>query len=76
MKVNLSLVFEHKDAKLIYNSMLPDFGKKGRADVNMILDKRKILFNIVSEDLTSVRATINSILLKLRSLQDISNKDI
>jgi len=71
MKIELQLSVSDKDAKNFYNAILPDFTKKGRSDVDVLLSKDKIIFTIKSEDFTSVRASINSVLLKLRALNEL-----
>ena len=71
MKVVLTLDVEHKDSENFYKSILPDFEKKGRSEVEMNLDKNRLVFKIESKDFTSVRATINGILLKLRTLNEL-----
>lgn len=70
--IELSLKVDSKDAKNFYNAMLPDFEKKGRSDVEMNLKENILTFNINSNDFTSVRASINGILLKLRAMENIS----
>lgn len=76
MDVNLSLKFKHIKAKEIYNSMLPDFSSRGRSEAKMSLKDNTIEFDINSNDLTSVRATINSIILRLRAIDQVDKLDI
>jgi tRNA threonylcarbamoyladenosine modification (KEOPS) complex Pcc1 subunit len=71
MKVNLKLEVNLENAKEFYDSIKPDFSSKGRSKVEMNYEKNKLIFNINSEDFTSVRASINSILLKLRMLDNL-----
>lgn len=72
--INLSLEVNNKNAKNIYDSIVNDLYEKGRAELEIILEKEKLTFKISSEDYTSIRATINSILLKLRVFDDLDKK--
>ena len=76
MEIKLTLDVKHEDAENFYNAIFPDFSKKGRSDVKMDLQKDKIIFTITSKDFTSVRASINGILLKLRTLNELYEIDI
>jgi|GEM_PF-5296183 len=67
----VSLQIKHKDAKKFYQAVFPDFEKKGRSDVEMKMYKNKLVFTIRSEDATSVRASINGILLKVKTLEQL-----
>jgi tRNA threonylcarbamoyladenosine modification (KEOPS) complex Pcc1 subunit len=72
--INLKLEVNNKNAKNIYDSIADDLYEKGRADLKIISEKEKLIFEINSEDYTSIRATINSILLKLRAFDDLDKK--
>lgn len=74
MKVILNLDIESVDANKFFDAMKPDFVKKGRSEIDMFLEKNKLKFTISSEDFTSVRASINNILLKLRAMNELGNK--
>ncbi len=72
--INLKLEVNNKNAKNIYDSIADDLYEKGRADLKIISEKEKLIFEINSEDYTSIRATINSILLKLRAFDDLDKR--
>jgi tRNA threonylcarbamoyladenosine modification (KEOPS) complex Pcc1 subunit len=71
MDVKLRLVVSDKTADKMYSALKPDFSKKGRSEVNMSFKGEDLIFDINSKDFTSVRASINSILLKLRALNEL-----
>jgi len=72
----LDLDVSSKHAKQMYDAILLDMYDKGRADIKIKLDEKakKLTFKISSEDFTSVRATINAVLLKLRLFNEIDIK--
>lgn len=74
--VILTLQVDDKNVKKMYDSIMLDMYDKGRADVKVKLDEKKneLIFKISSEDFTSVRATINAVLLKLRLFNEIDIK--
>jgi tRNA threonylcarbamoyladenosine modification (KEOPS) complex Pcc1 subunit len=74
--VVLTLQVDDKNVKQMYDSIMLDMYDKGRADVKVKLDEKKkeLIFKISSEDFTSVRATINAVLLKLRMFNEIDIK--
>ena len=72
----LTLQVDDKHVKQMYDSIMLDLYDKGRADVKVKLDEKKkeLIFKISSEDFTSVRATVNAVLLKLRMFNEIDIK--
>ena len=72
--INLNLEVNNKNAKNIYDSIANDLFDKGRAELKLILEKDKLIFNVLANDYTSIRATINSILLKLRTFDELDKK--
>ena len=50
------------DASIIYNSILPEIEAESnqRSQTHMSLDSNKIVINILSRDIVSLRASINS----------------
>jgi len=74
MKAILSLDVDSKNSKEMYSALIHDLFEKGRADVEIKQEKNKLYFKISSEDFTSIRATINSVLLKLRLFSELDNK--
>jgi len=75
MNINLKLEVKSDVAKDFYEAILPDFKKLGRSNVEIILDKEKLTFDINSKDFTSIRASINGILLKLRLLKSLKEME-
>jgi len=77
IKLTLDVVLEKKDKennlKLFQEAIAPDFEKKGRSDVKMVLDNNKLIFYITSKDFTSIRASINNILVKLRTVNSLND---
>jgi tRNA threonylcarbamoyladenosine modification (KEOPS) complex Pcc1 subunit len=74
MDVTLTLDVNDKKAKLMYESLIHDLFDKGRADVDVKVKDNKLTFVIKSKDFTSVRATVNSALLKLRMFSELDEK--
>ena len=61
--INLNLEVNNKNCDKIYSAIANDLFDKGRAELKITLEKNKLIFNIRANDYTSIRATINSILL-------------
>ena len=51
-----------EDASIVYNSMLPEIEAETneRSRTNLTLDSKKLVINIISKDIVSLRASINS----------------
>lgn len=73
MQSVLILKVESKHAKAMYDALINDLFKKGRADVKVKQKNNVLEFKISSSDFTSIRATINSVLLKLRMFSELDN---
>lgn len=73
-KIVLTLDVDDKKTKEMYNAIVPDLFDKGRADVKITQNGEKLSFKISSEDFTSVRASINAILLKIRMFSELDIK--
>ena len=74
MSVILTLQVDDKHAKEMHQALIQDLYDKGRADIKVTQNKNELTFKISSEDFTSIRATINSVLLKLRMFSEIDKK--
>jgi len=74
MDVTLTLDVNDKKAKEMHEALIHDLFDKGRADVDVKLKDNKLTFVIKSKDFTSVRATVNSALLKLRMFSELDEK--
>ena len=74
MDITLTLNVDDKNATKMYNALIYDLFDKGRADVNVKVKDDKLTFVIKSKDFTSVRATVNSVLLKLRMFSEFDEK--
>lgn len=74
MSIVLTLDVNDKNAKKMHSALVQDLFDKGRADVDVKIKDNKLTFVIKSEDFTSVRATINSVLLKLRMFNELDSK--
>ncbi|PIU22426.1 MAG: hypothetical protein COT14_01220 [Candidatus Diapherotrites archaeon CG08_land_8_20_14_0_20_30_16] len=73
-KIVLTLDVDGKKTKEMYNAIVHDLFEKGRADIKITQKGEKLIFKISSEDFTSVRASINAILLKLRMFSELDQK--
>lgn len=71
MQINLTLSVNSSSAKNFYDSLIVDFKDLGRSKVEMNLNRDELIFNISSNDFTALRASINSIILKLRMLKEL-----
>ncbi|MBQ6443703.1 MAG: hypothetical protein IJJ11_03370 [Methanosphaera sp.] len=51
-----------EDASIVYNSILPEIEAETneRSRTNLTLDSKKLVINIISKDIVSLRASINS----------------
>jgi tRNA threonylcarbamoyladenosine modification (KEOPS) complex Pcc1 subunit len=72
--INLNLEVNNKNSDKIHSAIANDLFDKGRAELKLTLEKDKLIFNISANDYTSIRATINSILLKLRAFDELDKK--
>jgi tRNA threonylcarbamoyladenosine modification (KEOPS) complex Pcc1 subunit len=72
--INLNLEVNNKNSDKIHSAIANDLFDKGRAELKLTLEKDKLIFNISANDYTSIRATINSILLKLRTFDELDKK--
>ncbi len=70
----LTLDVNDKHAKEMYDSIIHDLFDKGRADVSLKQKDNKLSFIIKSKDFTSVRATVNSVLMKLRMFSELDTR--
>ncbi len=74
MDITLTIKLKNKNIDNILKAIELDIYDKGRAKLNYNIENNTLIFNIESKDVTSVRATTNAILLKLKMFNELDNK--
>ena len=73
-KIKLTLEVTDVNSKQKYDSIVHDLFDGGRANIKVSHSGNKLVFEINSEDFTSIRASVNALLLKLRMLSELDQK--
>ncbi len=65
MRYNSEIIFNTEDSSRIFSIFNEEAGKKDRSEIKVEEKKDKIVFNISSKDITSLKASTNLILKSL-----------
>lgn len=74
MSVVLTLEVNDKNASKMHQAIVHDLYDEGRADIKIKQKDNKLEFKISSNDFTSVRATVNAVLQRLRMFSELDAK--